>query len=683
MKIRVLVVFLLLLFSVNIFGENTGIFSLSITPGMEMPFETDPKYFTSGGGVGIDSEYRFPFLPFLGIRGNFGFSYLPIWTGDGCNLFTAGGGLTFNFPNFKKISAGLFGSVGYYYGVISDSENANGGNIYFSSGGRVGWSLTPSYNIGIQADYKYLSDGDGGALFNGMSIGVSNKFTFLSSRRIKIENIYFINVFPVLYKYYSTNSIGKATIHNVGETTMDDIEVTLFVDKYMDNPTNCPAPVKLQGGKSAEIDLFALFAEKVLDITEATVVSGKVTVSYSQKNKRYTVEHSESIRLHDRHAMIWDDDRKVAAYVTYKDPVVLDIAKSIAHMVKESGSTVDGNLSTAMALHEALRLYGMNYVIDPTTPFIEFSKNKMAVDFIQFPRNTLHYKSGDCDDLSILYTSILQAVGIDTAFITIPGHIFMAFALKLPPSEVQKTFQDPEDIIIFEDRAWVPIEITKVNSSFLEAWKTGSLQWRDNSSRNTAQLYPMYKSWEIYEPIGYIGESTDISFSSMNDVEEVYAREMDRFVNRPLFARSSALEDKLQQSTNKHVILNRLGIIYARYGRINKAREYFNQVLKIKEYSPALLNLGNIFFMEDDLNNALFHYKRVQGLKPNNSLMLLQLSRIYNELGDFTESDVYFKKLQTTSPDLAARYSYLDISQAGSGRASGQGSYKGVMLWEE
>ncbi|MCK5154621.1 MAG: hypothetical protein KAQ93_09715, partial [Spirochaetales bacterium] len=237
MKIRVLVVFLLLLFSVNIFGENTGIFSLSITPGMEMPFETDPKYFTSGGGVGIDSEYRFPFLPFLGIRGNFGFSYLPIWTGDGCNLFTAGGGLTFNFPNFKKISAGLFGSVGYYYGVISDSENANGGNIYFSSGGRVGWSLTPSYNIGIQADYKYLSDGDGGALFNGMSIGVSNKFTFLSSRRIKIENIYFINVFPVLYKYYSTNSIGKATIHNVGETTMDDIEVTLFVDKYMDNPT--------------------------------------------------------------------------------------------------------------------------------------------------------------------------------------------------------------------------------------------------------------------------------------------------------------------------------------------------------------------------------------------------------------------------------------------------------------
>ena len=67
MKIRILVVFLLLLISLYIFGENVGLFSISVTPGMELPFETDPKYFTSGGGVGIDGEYRLPFFPFLGL----------------------------------------------------------------------------------------------------------------------------------------------------------------------------------------------------------------------------------------------------------------------------------------------------------------------------------------------------------------------------------------------------------------------------------------------------------------------------------------------------------------------------------------------------------------------------------------------------------------------------------------
>ncbi len=34
---------------------------------------------------------------------------------------------------------------------------------------------------------------------------------------------------------------------------------------------------------------------------------------------------------------------------------------------------------------------------------------------------------GDCDDLSILVCSLFEAVAIDTAFITVPGHIFMAF----------------------------------------------------------------------------------------------------------------------------------------------------------------------------------------------------------------------------------------------------------------
>jgi transglutaminase-like putative cysteine protease len=35
------------------------------------------------------------------------------------------------------------------------------------------------------------------------------------------------------------------------------------------------------------------------------------------------------------------------------------------------------------------------------------------------------YRAGDCDDLSILYCSLLEAIGIRTAFVTIPGHIFM------------------------------------------------------------------------------------------------------------------------------------------------------------------------------------------------------------------------------------------------------------------
>ena len=33
-------------------------------------------------------------------------------------------------------------------------------------------------------------------------------------------------------------------------------------------------------------------------------------------------------------------------------------------------------------------------------------------------KQTLEYRAGDCDDLSILYSALLESVGVETAFIT-------------------------------------------------------------------------------------------------------------------------------------------------------------------------------------------------------------------------------------------------------------------------
>ena len=168
------------------------------------------------------------------------------------------------------------------------------------------------------------------------------------------------------------------------------------------------------------------------------------------------MEKAQSIRLYDRHAVTWDDDRKVSAYVTYKDPKIINVAKALARTAKDAGIAVDTNLSIAMALHESLRSYGMTYVIDPTTPFAEFSQNTMAVDYIQFPRNTLHYKSGDCDDLSILYASLLQAVGINTRFVFISGHVYIQAFL---PDAISKYKIDGD---------WVNLDLTCKSCEFGE-----------------------------------------------------------------------------------------------------------------------------------------------------------------------------------------------------------------------
>ena len=57
--------------------------------------------------------------------------------------------------------------------------------------------------------------------------------------------------------------------------------------------------------------------------------------------------------------MTWDDNRKAAAYVTSKDPGVLNFARSVSSYIrsKENRSICD-NLQAAIAFHEALDLYG-------------------------------------------------------------------------------------------------------------------------------------------------------------------------------------------------------------------------------------------------------------------------------------------------------------------------------------
>ena len=95
--------------------------------------------------------------------------------------------------------------------------------------------------------------------------------------------------------------------------------------------------------------------------------------------------------------------------------------------------------------------------------------NKNVADFIQFPLQTLDNRGGKCSDLSVLYASLLEAVGVETAFITTPAHIFLAVALTLDPQEARKVFGHPEDLIFKEGKTWLPLEVTLREGGFTAA----------------------------------------------------------------------------------------------------------------------------------------------------------------------------------------------------------------------
>jgi tetratricopeptide (TPR) repeat protein len=337
-----------------------------------------------------------------------------------------------------------------------------------------------------------------------------------------------------------------------------------------------------------------------------------------------------------------------------------------------------------MAMHTAFSLYGMSYVIDPTTPFKEFSISKKTVDFLQFPRQTLEYRAGDCDDLSILYSALLESVGIETSFITIPGHILMAFSLDLEPDRARKTHIRPDELIFMGKKVWVPVEVTALDNGFLKAWETGAKEWREAVSKDKEGFFPMRDSWAVYEPVGLPGDAVPISPPSRDQLTASYLEEVTKFIDKIILSRVAKLQSEIHKSEGDPKFVNKLGVLYARYGLTDKAQKEFNRLLsKNESYVPALLNLGNIHYMEDDMEKALSYYERAYVSEPGNPKVILCMARVNHELENYGIVNKLYNKLKEADPDLAALYLYLGVKGEESTRAAHMSGVKDTVLWDE
>jgi len=502
---------------------------------------------------------------------------------------------------------------------------------------------------------------------------------------LELTDVEFENIFPVFFKYYDEYPIGKGVLRNYEANPISDIEVKLFIKQYMDNPKICGAPTEMKAGEKKEIKLNALFTNKVLEITEGTKVSTNITIEYKLRGKAHTTEKLDTLRIQNRNAMTWEDDRRAAAFVTAKDPVVLKFSKNISGMIKEKGSkAINANLRMAMALHEALTLYGMSYVVDPTTPYKEFSKMRQEIDFLQFPKQSLDYKAGDCDDLSILNCALLESVGIETALITIPGHIFMAFSVDMKPDEARKRFLRADELIFREDKTWIPVEITEIGGGFLKAWQRGAKQWRENVARGQAGFYPMHEAWGIYEPVGLPGEVIHLTLPDRDSIVSAYLQELIKFIDREIYPQVAKVQAEIKKSKANSKDVNKLGILYARYGLTDRAEREFKKILeKNKSFIPALVNLGNICYLNNDMKNALKYYERAYKVAPKNPRVLLCIARTNHELENYGLVKETYSRLKELNPDLAYQFSYLDLRGEEAVRAAEISKVQEVVIWEE
>ncbi|MCK4516626.1 MAG: hypothetical protein KAU31_15300, partial [Spirochaetaceae bacterium] len=333
----------------------------------------------------------------------------------------------------------------------------------------------------------------------------------------------------------------------------------------------------------------------------------------------------------------------------------------------------------AAGMVHALAALGLTYVVDPSSPYATMSDGS-SVDFLRFPRETVAHRAGDCDDLTVLYCALLESIGVRTAFVTVPGHIFAAVDLGLSAGEARRIVFSNNDLMYVDDRAWLPIEVTALDDGFAAAWRIGASQL--NEYRDRIGFHVVREAWSLYPPVALEVSQSEPPAIPATAFVDLHQREMERIVLQELVPLASALRARMGRSGENPRLLNALGVLYARYGQLQDARQLFTAAVGLSEYVPALVNLGNAHLLAGELDLARAIYERAVAAQPGDPLVLLCMSRVNYELGRYGDSKRYHALLVRADADLASQNAYLAVTTLET-RRSGVVSLTDRVTWME
>ena len=281
------------------------------------------------------------------------------------------------------------------------------------------------------------------------------------------------DLFPSYYLSYAHQPIGSVSVTSNASDTMD-VELSLYLPDVMSRPFE--QTIALDPNSSQRIEFKPILDERILERSASAPVRAEVAISFEQGDQTLSLKQTQEITVHRRGALQWDHIGRAAAFVTPTDEVVEAFARSplvaFEEEIKSLGKPVT-NLLQARVLFEALRQHGVRYREDADTPYARVASNQTVVDEIQYPAELLHKKAGDCDDLTVLFCSLLHNANIKTALVDYPSHIFLLFDSGVAADDMHHLPLNRSRYIARNGRLWIPLEITLLKDSFAAAWKKG------------------------------------------------------------------------------------------------------------------------------------------------------------------------------------------------------------------
>lgn len=380
------------------------------------------------------------------------------------------------FQPYWAFGGGLHWISAIRSGVTQSIDTSIGNESQIGIYVGTGINAILSSRFALNADIKYhLMEFNPEREYSGLEYSFGITYMWGDNPEIfRIEDIKVIvqDIYPSYYQFYNTYPLALVTVKNMVSYPIE-VNINANIQGFSERSQESGFK-KINPGQTEDIPVFALFGSNLLYTRqrEEAIIDIQLEARAGASQSKMI---SANIVIHSRNA--WNGEiNRLKYFLTPDDEEIINISREILEINPINGDSEIKNFEIAKTIFNALSDSGIKYLSDPTIPFYKD-------DYVQYASETLEKKTGDCDDLVILYSSLLESVGIKTAFIEVKdpkmeiAHLYLIFDSDIRPENSQLISNNDKSFVIRKNSVWIPVETTLTQDGFNNAWKTAALSY--------------------------------------------------------------------------------------------------------------------------------------------------------------------------------------------------------------
>lgn len=617
--------------------------SLKATPTAFFPFLSAgaQKYDVAGGGGFVD--FGFNLFNVLNVGPEFGTLIVPKDNSKNLDegadsvvtIVPAGLQLGAVFYPFSRLEFGM-GLAGGAYGSFTNGKShyAPWYRAYADLGFRINTRISLGLDVSwFNCQYNTYWGNPGAA---GITAGLVINFKFDTEKvsgnvdaSVECDE----SVFPLLYTIYKNNPFGTITINNNETAEIRNVVVKFRSEGYTASEMECGRIKMIRKHKSENLSFCADFNNKILRFSESGQISGELVIDYELLGDKRVSVVPVTISVYNRNTVRWFDPAMISSFVSTNSQEVLELSKYIVGIARNYvRSGLNRNLQFSMYVFEGIRNSGIAYENTSDTPYDTVHLDPQILDYVQYPYQTLSYRSGDKDDVGILFMSMLESVGIGAAYIPLPDDFIVAVQLGDDGNSIRNMFDGEDRILIIDDKVWLPLSMSQIDNGFIKSWAMGVEKVNEALNQEIdIDFIVLADAWQMYPPSGFsTGESTS-KMPSERALAAAVENVITQYINQEFGPKIAEVQAQIKAEGASTTLYNQLGMLYVRAGLYQNAMAVYEVSAKMGSI-PAMNNLGNLCTLQKDYKAAMGWYKKVIELDPNNDTANKNLEKIAAEL---------------------------------------------------